>query len=108
VPLLEIVSQPDMHSASEARAHAENLREILRYLGVNSGDMEKGVIRFEANTSVRPVGSTTLGTRTEVKNLNSFRAMEDAINYEIARQSQILENGGVVDQVTMGRDEAKG
>ena len=108
VPLLEIVSQPDMHSAAEARAYAENLREILRYLGVNSGDMEKGVIRFEANTSVRPVGSTKLGTRTEVKNLNSFRAMEDAINYEIARQSRIIEAGGEVEQVTMGWDEAKG
>ncbi len=73
VPLLEIVSQPDMHSAAEARAYAENLRNILRYLGVNSGDMEKGVIRFEANTSVRPVGTEKLGIRTEVKNLNSFR-----------------------------------
>ena len=108
VPLLEIVSQPDMHSAAEARAYAENLRNILRYLGVNSGDMEKGVIRFEANTSVRPVGTTELGTRTEVKNLNSFRAMEDAINYEIARQSKIIEEGGEVEQVTMGWDEAKG
>jgi len=108
VPLLEIVSQPDMHSAAEARAYAENLRNILRYLGVNSGDMEKGVIRFEANTSVRPVGTTELGTRTEVKNLNSFRAMEDAINYEIARQSKIIEEGGEVEQVTMGWDEVKG
>ena len=106
VPLLEIVSQPDMRSATEARAYAENLRDILRYLGVNSGDMEKGVIRFEANTSVRPVGTEKLGTRTEVKNLNSFRAMEDAINYEIKRQSKILEEGGEVDQVTMGWDEA--
>jgi aspartyl-tRNA(Asn)/glutamyl-tRNA(Gln) amidotransferase subunit B len=108
VPLLEIVSQPDMHSAAEARAYAENLRNILRYLGVNSGDMEKGVIRFEANISVRPLGTEKLGTRTEVKNLNSFRAMEDAINYEIARQSKIIEEGGEVDQVTMGWDEAKG
>ncbi|MBT7188638.1 MAG: Asp-tRNA(Asn)/Glu-tRNA(Gln) amidotransferase subunit GatB [Anaerolineae bacterium] len=108
VPLLEIVSQPDMHSAAEARAYAENLRNILRYLGVNSGDMEKGVIRFEANTSVRPVGTEKLGTRTEVKNLNSFRAMEDAINYEIARQSKIIEEGGEVEQVTMGWDEVKG
>jgi len=107
VPLLEIVSEPDMHSAAEARAYAENLRDILRYLGVNSGDMEKGVIRFEANTSVRPVGTTKLGTRTEVKNLNSFRAMEDAINFEITRQSKIIEEGGEVDQVTMGWDEAK-
>ena len=108
VPLLEIVSQPDMRSAAEARAYAENLRDILRYLGVNSGDMEKGVIRFEANTSVRPLGSEKLGTRTEVKNLNSFRAMEDAINYEIARQSKILAEGGEVEQVTMGWDEARG
>ncbi|MBT3322735.1 MAG: Asp-tRNA(Asn)/Glu-tRNA(Gln) amidotransferase subunit GatB [Anaerolineae bacterium] len=108
VPLLEIVSQPDMHSAAEARTYAENLRDILRYLGVNSGDMEKGVIRFEANTSVRPVGTEKLGIRTEVKNLNSFRAMEDAINYEIARQSKILDEGGKVDQVTMGWDESKG
>jgi aspartyl-tRNA(Asn)/glutamyl-tRNA(Gln) amidotransferase subunit B len=108
VPLLEIVSQPDMRSAAEARAYAESLREILRYLGVNSGDMEKGVIRFEANTSLRPMGTKKLGTRTEVKNLNSFRAMEDAINYEIARQSKILSEGGKVEQVTMGWDEARG
>ena len=107
VPLLEIVSEPDMHSAAEARAYAENLRNILRYLGVNSGDMEKGVIRFEANTSVRVKGITELGTRTEVKNLNSFRAMEDAINYEIDRQSKLIEEGGEVDQVTMGWDEAR-
>ena len=106
VPLLEIVSEPDMHSANEARAYAETLRDILRYLEVNSGDMEKGVIRFEANISVRPAGTAELGTRTEVKNLNSFRAMEDAINYEIARQSRLLEAGGEVDQETMGWDEA--
>ena len=107
VPLLEIVSMPDMHSATEARSYAENLRDILRYLEVNSGDMEKGVIRFEANISVRPEGTETLGTRTEVKNLNSFRSMEDAINYEIERQSKLIEAGGEVDQVTMGWDEAK-
>src|SRR5512135_1757492 len=67
VPLLEIVSEPDMHSAEDARAYGEALRDILRYLGVNNGDMEKGVIRFEANVSVRPRGSPTLGVRTEVK-----------------------------------------
>jgi aspartyl-tRNA(Asn)/glutamyl-tRNA(Gln) amidotransferase subunit B len=78
VPLLEIVSEPDMHTLEEVRAYAEGLRAILRYLGVNSGDMEKGVIRFEANVSVRPVGSQTLGTRVEIKNLNSFRALERA------------------------------
>src|SRR5512135_1124877 len=76
VPLLEVVSEPDMHSAEDARAYGEALRDILRYLGVNSGDMEKGVIRFEANISMRPKGSQMLGVRTEVKNLNSFRAMD--------------------------------
>ncbi len=108
VPLLEIVSEPDMHSAEDARAYGEALREILRYLGVNSGDMEKGVIRFEANVSVRPRGSEKLGLRTEVKNLNSFRALERAITYEIERQSRILEAGGKVDQETLGWSEARG
>ena len=79
VPLLEIVSEPDMHTIEEIRAYAEGLRSILRYLCVNSGDMEKGVIRFEANVSVRPEGSQVLGTRVEIKNLNSFRALERGI-----------------------------
>jgi len=83
VPLLEIVSEPDLHSAEAARAYGQALRDVLRYLGVNSGDMEKGVIRFEANVSVRPKGSPSLGTRTEVKNLNSFRALERAVAFEI-------------------------
>ncbi len=108
VPLLEIVSEPDMHSAEEARAYGEALRDILRYLGVNSGDMEKGVIRFEANVSVRPMGSDQLGIRTEVKNLNSFRAMDRAIAYEIERQSRILAAGGKVEQETLGWSEARG
>jgi aspartyl-tRNA(Asn)/glutamyl-tRNA(Gln) amidotransferase subunit B len=108
VPLLEIVSEPDMHSAEEARAYGEALRDILRYLGVNGGDMEKGVIRFEANISVRPRGAEKLGTRTEVKNLNSFRALERAILYEIERQTGILENGGSVEQETLGWSETRG
>src|SRR5512142_2847257 len=108
VPLLEIVSEPDMHSAEEARAYGEALRDILRYLGVNSGDMEKGVIRFEANISVRPAGSDKLGIRTEVKNLNSFRALERAIVYEIERQTRILDGGGKVEQETLGWSEARG
>ncbi len=108
VPLLEIVSEPDMHSADEARLYGEALRDILRYLGVNSGDMEKGVIRFEANVSVRPRGSDQLGIRTEVKNLNSFRAMDRAIAYEIERQSAILASGGRVEQETLGWSEARG
>jgi aspartyl-tRNA(Asn)/glutamyl-tRNA(Gln) amidotransferase subunit B len=108
VPLLEIVSEPDLHSAEAARAYGQALREILRYLGVNSGDMEKGVVRFEANVSVRPVGDPELGTRTEVKNLNSFRALERAADYEIQRQSQILASSGQVAQETLGWNEARG
>src|SRR5574340_37900 len=113
VPLLEIVSEPDIHSAEAARAYGEALRLILQYLGVNSGDMEKGVIRFEANVSVRartPQGAdpAPLGTRTEVKNLNSFRAMERAILYEIERQSRLLEQGRTVEQETLGWSEARG
>ncbi len=108
VPLLEMVSEPDLHSAEEACAYAESLRDILRYLGVNSGDMEKGVIRFEANVSVRQKGTTELGTRTEVKNLNSFRALERSIEYEIERQSKVIEAGGIVEQETLGWNEARG
>ncbi|MGH2536086.1 MAG: Asp-tRNA(Asn)/Glu-tRNA(Gln) amidotransferase subunit GatB [Candidatus Promineifilaceae bacterium] len=107
VPLLEIVSEPDLHSAEEARAYGLQLRQILRYLEVNSGDMEKGVIRFEANVSLRPAGAQALGTRTEIKNLNSFRALADAINYELARQAAVLDAGGRVEQDTLGWDEAR-
>ncbi len=107
VPLLEMVSEPDLHSSKEACAYGESLRDILRYLGVNSGDMEKGVIRFEANVSVRLKGTTELGTRTEVKNLNSFRALERSIEYEIERQSKVIEAGGMVEQETLGWNEAR-
>jgi aspartyl-tRNA(Asn)/glutamyl-tRNA(Gln) amidotransferase subunit B len=105
VSLLEIVSEPDMHSVEEARAYAHSLRAILRYLGVNSGDMEKGVIRFEANVSIRPVGSQVLGTRVEIKNLNSFRSMERAIVYEIDRQIESVEKGIPIEQQTLGWNE---
>ena len=108
VPLLEIVSEPDMHSVDAAHAYGAAIREILRYLGVNSGDMEKGVLRFEANVSVRPLGSETLGTRTEIKNLNSFRALTQAAAYEIERQIAVLEVGGTVIQETLGWDEVRG
>ena len=107
VPLLEIVTEPDMHSVEEARAYCEELRAILRAVGANSGDLEKGVIRFEANVSVRPLGSLELGTRTEIKNLNSFRAMERGIQYEIERQIALLESGQVVRQETLGWNEAE-
>ncbi len=107
VPLLEIVSEPDLTSEEEARVYAMKLRQILRYLEVNSGDMEKGVIRFEANVSIRPVGDTELGTRTEIKNLNSFRALADGISYERRRQEEVLLSGGRVIQDTMGWSEAR-
>lgn len=107
VPLLEIVSEPDMHSIEEVRGYATSLRAILKEIGVNSGDMEKGVIRFEANVSIRPVGSTELGTRTEIKNLNSFRAMERSILYELERQAKLLDSGQLVAQETLGWNEAE-
>lgn len=108
IPLLEIVSEPDLHSVQAMLAYASKIRSILRCLGVNSGDMEKGILRFEANVSVRPRGSETLGTRTEIKNLNSFRTMARAVGQEIERQSRMLEAGGIVVQETLGWDEARG
>jgi aspartyl-tRNA(Asn)/glutamyl-tRNA(Gln) amidotransferase subunit B len=107
VPLLEIVSEPDLHSIEEVRSFAMGLRSLLRYLEVNSGDMEKGVMRFEANVSVRPVGSERLGTRTEIKNLNSFKAMIRAISYEVDRQSLLLSRGEEIIQETVGWDESR-
>jgi aspartyl-tRNA(Asn)/glutamyl-tRNA(Gln) amidotransferase subunit B len=105
VPLLEIVSEPDLRSAEEAREYSEALRHILVYLGINSGNMERGVMRFEANVSVRPVGSDALGARHEVKNLNSFRALYESIKYEIEQQIAVLESGGTIEQQTMGWNE---
>jgi aspartyl-tRNA(Asn)/glutamyl-tRNA(Gln) amidotransferase subunit B len=108
VPLLEIVTEPDMRSPEEVRAYATKLHAILRYLEVNSGDMEKGVIRFEANISVREQGSEVLNTRTEIKNLNSFRALIQGTEYEIWRQTEIYLNSGTVEQETLGFNEATG
>ncbi len=105
VPLLEIVSEPDLHSLDEVRTYAMELRSLLRYLEVNSGDMEKGVMRFEANISMRPTGSKDLGTRTEIKNLNSFKSMIRALSFEIERQSELLSQGEEVLQETVGWDE---
>jgi aspartyl-tRNA(Asn)/glutamyl-tRNA(Gln) amidotransferase subunit B len=107
VPLLEIVTEPDLHSPEEVSAFARALRDILVYVGVNSGDLQKGVLRVEPNISVRPVGTETLGTRTEVKNLNSFRALERAVEYEINRQIEILNSGRKIVQETVGWDEAR-
>jgi aspartyl-tRNA(Asn)/glutamyl-tRNA(Gln) amidotransferase subunit B len=108
VPLLEIVSEPDMRTVEAALDYATKVRAILRYLGVNSGDMEKGVLRFEANISVRPVSSDEFRTRTEIKNLNSFRALVRASQYEIERQIKIYEEGGEVIQETLGWDDVRG
>ncbi len=108
VPLIEIVSRPDMRSADEAYAYLTRLRQILRYLGVSSGDMEKGAMRCEVNVSLRPLGSTEYGTKVEIKNLNSFRSVKLALDYEIRRQSRILDEGGSIEQVTMGWDESRG
>ncbi|HOI99971.1 MAG TPA: Asp-tRNA(Asn)/Glu-tRNA(Gln) amidotransferase subunit GatB [Anaerolineaceae bacterium] len=105
IPLLEIVSEPDMHSIEEVRAYSQELRLLLRYLGVTSGDMEKGAMRFEANVSMRANQQEALGTRVEIKNLNSIHAMEKAITYELVRQQKILEEGDVVLQETLGWSE---
>ncbi|MDO9128655.1 MAG: Asp-tRNA(Asn)/Glu-tRNA(Gln) amidotransferase subunit GatB [Anaerolineales bacterium] len=112
VPLLEIVTEPDFRSGEEVRAYAEALRTTLRYLGVNSGDMQKGVLRIEPNISLRPAVAAglkpaLLGTRVEVKNLNSFRALERAVAYQIQHQAELLKAGKAVKQVTLGWDEAK-
>lgn len=108
IPLLEIVTEPDLHTAEEVRAYAMALRSVLRYLGVNSGDMQKGVLRIEPNISVRRQGSQEFGTRVEIKNLNSFRALERSVAYEIQRQIETLQNGGRIIQETLGWDEGRG
>lgn len=107
VPLLEIVTEPDFSTAEEVRLYAESLRALVRYLGVNSGDLEKGVMRIEPNISVRPVGEKELGTKVEIKNLNSFRALERGVAYEISRQIELLNAGKKVQQETVGWDENK-
>jgi len=108
VPLLEIVSEPDLRSSEEAGAYLRALRSILRYIGVSHGDMEKGQFRCDANVSLRPVGEERMGTRTELKNINSFANVEAAIDAEVERQAEILDDGGEVVQATMAFDPASG
>ncbi len=108
VPLIEIVSEPDMCSAEEAAHFFERLRQMLVWLGVNDGNMEEGSLRCDANVSVRPTGTTTLGTKTEVKNVNSFRHLQKAIEYEIDRHVDIIEHGGRIVQETRLFDAAQG
>jgi aspartyl-tRNA(Asn)/glutamyl-tRNA(Gln) amidotransferase subunit B len=108
VPLMEVVTEPDVHSAEVARRYAEELRLLLRTIGASDAEMENGQMRVEANVSLRPRGSDVLGTRVEVKNMNSFRAVERAIAHEIERQAAALEAGEPVVQETRGWDEAAG
>jgi aspartyl-tRNA(Asn)/glutamyl-tRNA(Gln) amidotransferase subunit B len=107
-PLMEIVSEPDMRSPLEARLYMQKLREILVYLGVSSGRMEEGSLRCDANISVRPRGQKELGVKTEIKNMNSFRAVERALTYEAQRQIAMLQAGEPIHQETRGWVEARG
>jgi len=106
IPLIEIVSEPDLRSAEEAGSYLRTLRSILRYIDVTDADMEKGHFRCDANVSIRPRGSSGFGTRTELKNLNSFRFVEAAIASEARRQADVLDSGGQVVQATMAYDAA--
>jgi len=107
VPLMEIVSEPDLRSADEARDYAMALRTLLRTIGASEAEMEKGQLRAEPNISIRRAGSEELGVKTELKNINSFRALHRAIAYEVKRQAELLESGGTVVQETRGWSEAE-
>ncbi|HEX7649416.1 MAG TPA: Asp-tRNA(Asn)/Glu-tRNA(Gln) amidotransferase subunit GatB [Noviherbaspirillum sp.] len=106
-PLLEIVTEPDMRSAAEAVAYAKALHSLVMWLGICDGNMQEGSFRCDANVSVRPVGQKEFGTRCEIKNLNSFRFLEEAINYEVRRQIELIEDGGTVVQETRLYDPDK-
>ncbi|HEY0798687.1 MAG TPA: Asp-tRNA(Asn)/Glu-tRNA(Gln) amidotransferase subunit GatB, partial [Candidatus Baltobacteraceae bacterium] len=108
VPLMECVSEPELHSAAEAVAYLEALKRTFVALGVSDVKMEEGSLRCDANVSIRPVGTSELGTKTEIKNMNSFRSVHRAIDSEIARQIAIVTSGGRVTQETRGWDEAAG
>ena len=108
VPLIEIVSEPDMSTPEEARAYMEKIKSILEYIDVSNCRMEEGNLRADLNISLRPVGQKTLGTKAEMKNINSFKAIEDALSYEIERQEEILEDGGHIVQETRTWDPERG
>ena len=105
VPLMEIVSEPDMRSPDEARTYLVQLRQILRFLGVSTADMEKGSFRCDANVSLRPIGSEEFGSKVEIKNMNSFRGVHSALEHEVVRQAEVLRSGGTIPQETRGWDE---
>lgn len=106
-PLMEIVSRPDIRSKEEASEYAKSIQQIMRFIGVSDADMEKGMMRFDLNISLRPVGTESFGKKVEVKNLNSFRGLEKAITFEIDRQSKLLDNNDIVKQETRGWDADK-
>jgi aspartyl-tRNA(Asn)/glutamyl-tRNA(Gln) amidotransferase subunit B len=108
VPLLEIVSEPDIHSADEAKAYLEKLKAILQYIDVSDCKMEEGSLRCDANISLRPIGATPLGTKAEIKNLNSFKAVQKGLEYEVERQTEALEEGGNIVQETRSWDDGRG
>ncbi|HJP50559.1 MAG TPA: Asp-tRNA(Asn)/Glu-tRNA(Gln) amidotransferase subunit GatB, partial [Pseudomonadales bacterium] len=108
IPLLEIVSEPDMRSSAEAVAYAKYIHQLVTYLKVSDGEMSQGSLRCDANVSIRQFGDNELGTRTETKNVNSFRFLERAIEYEIERQIGVLESGGTVNQQTLLFDPDRG
>lgn len=106
-PLMEIVSEPDIKTPAHAKAYLEELKQVVQYLGVSDADMEKGQLRCDANISLRPMGDPKLYSKTEVKNLNSFRAVEKALHFEIARQKELWEEGKTPEHATRGWDDAK-
>jgi len=108
VPLMEVVTEPDLRSPAQARAYGEALREVLRAIGASNADMEAGSMRIEGNVSLRLAGAPTFGTKVEVKNLNSFRSLEHALEYEVARHADALDRGEMLTQETRGWDEEQG
>ena len=108
VPLLEIVSEPDIRTAEEAKAYCEKLKAILQYIDVSDCKMEEGSLRCDANISLRPVGETKLGTKAEIKNLNSFKAVQKGLEYEAERQAEVLDEGGKIIQETRSWDDGRG
>ncbi|SCM79083.1 Aspartyl/glutamyl-tRNA(Asn/Gln) amidotransferase subunit B [uncultured Sporomusa sp.] len=108
VPLIEIVSEPDLSSPEEAKAYLEKMRSILQYIDVSDCKMEEGSLRCDANISLRPAGTQPFGTKAELKNLNSFRSVQRGLEYEVERQTDVLEDGGRIIQETRSWDEAKG
>ncbi len=108
VPLMEVVSEPDIRTPEEARLYCAKMRQLLVWIGVNSGNLDEGAMRFDVNVSIRPKGSTAFGTKIEIKNLNSIRSVERALIYEIDRQTKLVASGQTLQQETRGWDEDKG